>query len=101
MRGISGTTSDFRELRDLANQDERADLALRMFCYQARKTIAAMVAALGGVDLLVFTGGIGEHDEAIRNDICDGLELLRDCKVEVLPAQEDLQIARTTAKLSA
>jgi len=97
--GVSGSSSDVRELlRARAKAD--ADLALRMFCYQVRKTIAAMAAALGGLDLLVFTGGIGEHAGAIREEICDGLKWLVGVEMRVLPAEEDLQIARIALSCS-
>lgn len=97
--GVSGATSDVRDLLSTRNQDARADLALRMFCYQVRKAIAAMAAALGGLDALVFTGGVGEHAAEIRNEICSGLEFLGGFQTPALPAQEDLQIARITARL--
>ncbi|HEY1949321.1 MAG TPA: hypothetical protein VGG97_20105, partial [Bryobacteraceae bacterium] len=83
------------------NQDSKADLALRMFCYQVRKTIASMAAALSGLDALVFTGGIGEHAQPLREEICQPLAFLGRFAVSVLPAQEDLQIARITARLTA
>ena len=101
LKGISGKTSDMRELTTLRVQDMNADLAIRMFCYQARKTVAGMAAALGGMDALVFTGGIGEHAAEIRDGICSGLDFLGGCRISVLPAREDLQIARITAKLTA
>lgn len=99
--GISETSSDVRELLRARGEDGRADLALTMFCYQTRKTIASMAAALGGLDVLVFTGGIGEHAAPLRDEICAGLKFLGDFQVRVLPAQEDLQIARITEKLAA
>ncbi len=99
--GISETSSDVRELLRKRGEDVRADLALKMFCYQTRKTIASMVAALDGLEVLVFTGGIGEHAGQLRDEICAGLKFLGDFQVRVLPAQEDLQIARITEKLAA
>lgn len=98
--GISETTSDVRELLAKRNQDARADLALRMFAYQARKTVASMAAALGGLDALVFTGGIGEHAASLREEICSHLRFLGNFPIQVLPAKEDLQIARITAGLT-
>jgi acetate kinase len=85
-----------------------------MFCYSVRKQIAAMIGALDGTDMIVFTGGIGENDAAIRAEICDDLSWLgvaldaprnriadnpindpaSRCSVRVLPSQEDEQIAR-------
>ncbi len=99
--GVSGITSDVRELLDSRKETPLADLALRMFCYQVRKAIAAMAAALGGLDMLVFTGGIGEHADTLRAEICSGLEFLGNFRTHVFPAQEDLQIAKITARLAA
>jgi len=98
--GVSGKSSDVRELLSARAADQHADLALRMFCYQVRKTIAAMAAALGGIDALVFTGGIGEHAAEVRNEISSGLPFLGGFKTSVLPSQEDLQIAKITARLT-
>jgi acetate kinase len=97
--GISAKSSDVRQLQAARNQDRQVDLALRMFCYQVRKTIASMAAALGGLDALVFTGGIGEHAQPLREEICRPLAFLGRFAVNVLPAQEDLQIARITVGL--
>jgi acetate kinase len=66
---------------------------------QARKQVAAMIAALEGVDLIVFTGGIGEHDEQVREEICDGLSWFGVGSVRVFTSQEDEQIARHTWEL--
>jgi acetate kinase len=68
--GVSGCDSDMRELRSVAAANADADLAIRMFCSEVRKQIAAMGTVLGGIDVLVFAGGIGEHDAATRHDIC-------------------------------
>jgi len=97
--GISSKASDVRELLAARASDPQADLALRMFCYQVRKTVASMAAALGGLDALVFTGGIGEHAHPVRDEICRGLAFLGPHTTQVLPAQEDLQIARITSRL--
>ncbi len=97
--GVSGRTSDIRELLSIRKSDVRADLALRMFCYQVRKAIAGMAAALGGLDALVFTGGIGEHATELRTEIRSGLSFLGRFDTLVLPSQEDLQITRITARL--
>jgi acetate kinase len=102
MLGISGTSSDVRELIQARGKDAQADLALRMFCYQARKVIAAMGAALGGIDLLVFTGGIGEHAEGLRTEICAGLRFvgLDQSRIQVRASEEDAQICKITAGLA-
>jgi acetate kinase len=76
MIGISETTSDMRELMKLAASDPRAAEAIDLFCYSARKWIGALAAALGGLDTLVFSGGIGEHASEIRVRICNGLSFL-------------------------
>ena len=64
--GVSGTTSDMKRLQEIAATDPRAAQAIEMFCYQARKQIGALASALGGLDLLVFTGGIGERSAEVR-----------------------------------
>jgi acetate kinase len=112
--GISGIGSDMRRLREAASSSADARLAIQMFCYSVRKQVAAMIAALDGVDLIVFTGGIGEKDEDARAAICGGLswigisldearnrsannpinEPASRCPVLVLASQEDEQIAR-------
>jgi len=74
--GISETSSDMRDLLDRQEDDVRAAEAVALFCYQARKWIGAFVAALGGLDTLVFAGGIGENSPEVRVRICDGLEFL-------------------------
>jgi acetate kinase len=113
--GISGLDGDMRRLHEAASSNEDARLAIDMFCYAVRKQIAAMIAVLGGVDMVVFTGGIGENDEVVRAMICEGLawagigrpenlswtvrEAVPGDKVCVLPSQEDEQIARHTWSL--
>jgi len=74
--GLSGLTNDMRVLlEELAKQDDRrVRLAIEVFCYRARKYIGAFLAAMGGADALVFTGGIGENSPEIRAKICAGLE---------------------------
>ncbi|MFL6446207.1 MAG: acetate/propionate family kinase [Bryobacteraceae bacterium] len=99
--GVSETTSDVRELLNLRGNDKRADLALRMFAYQVKKAIAGMAAALGGIDRLVFAGGIGENNTDLRNDVADGLRFLGSFDTVVISSQEDLQIARLTDALLA
>ena len=74
--GISETSSDVRDLLERVASDVRAAEAVALFCYQARKCIGAFAAALGGVDTLVFSGGIGENAALVRQQICDGLGFL-------------------------
>ncbi len=74
--GVSGTSSDMRDLCAREANDPRAADAVALFCYQAKKWIGAYAAALGGLDMLVFAGGIGENAPAIRARICDGLGFL-------------------------
>lgn len=74
--GISETSSDMRDLLDGETQDVRAAEAVALFCYQIKKWIGAFAAALGGLDTLVFAGGIGENAPTVRTRICDGLRFL-------------------------
>ena len=74
--GVSETSSDVRDLLARESVDERAADALALFCYQTKKLIGAFAAALGGLDTLVFSGGIGEHSAVIRARICQGLGFL-------------------------
>jgi acetate kinase len=74
--GVSGTTGDMRELLARRGKESDAAEAVALFCYQARKWIGAFAAALGGLDTLVFSGGIGERSAVIRREICQELEFL-------------------------
>lgn len=74
--GVSGTSSDLRDLLAREARDVRAAEAVALFCYQAKKWIGSFAAALGGLDTLVFAGGIGENAPLIRERICDGLDFL-------------------------
>src|ERR1700692_660483 len=120
--GISGLTHDMRVLQDEVRQhdDRRAKLAIDIFCYRVRKYIGSFLAAMGGADAIVFTGGIGENSPAVRAKICEGLEwaglivdgeknqktigvegmISRDdsrLAAYVIPTDEELLIARDTA----
>ena len=74
--GVSGTSADMRELLVHEDTDQRAAEAVTLFCYQAKKHLGAMAAVLGGLDTLVFTGGVGEHAASVRERICEGLDYL-------------------------
>ena len=74
--GVSETSSDVRELLARQSVDVRAAEAIELFCYQAKKWIGSFAAVLGGLDILVFAGGIGENSPEIRRRICDGLGFL-------------------------
>jgi acetate kinase len=74
--GMSETSGDMRELLQREADDPRAAEAIAMFCYQAKKCVGAYAAALGGIETLVFAGGIGEHAAPVRERICEGLGLL-------------------------
>jgi acetate kinase len=74
--GVSETSSDMHDLLDRETQDVRSAEAIELFCYQVKKQIGAFAAALGGLDTLVFAGGIGENAPSIRARICDGLGFL-------------------------
>jgi|CZKU01.1.fsa_nt_gi acetate kinase len=84
--GVSGTTADVRDLLARRSTDARAALALDVFAWSARKWVGAMAAAAGGLDTLVFTGGIGEHAAPVRAAIASGLEHLG---VQLDPARND------------
>jgi len=94
---LSSGESDVKSLEERVRaKDQRASLALNVFVTAVRKAIGAYVALLGGVDLLVFTGGIGEHSEYVRSAVTDGLEFLSLTadKIKIVPAEEEQQIAR-------
>jgi len=74
--GVSEISSDMRDLLDRETHDVRAAEAVALFCYQVKKWIGAFAAALGGLDTLVFAGGIGENAPTVRARICDGLGFL-------------------------
>lgn len=118
--GISGVAGDMRRLHEHATTSAAARLAVAMFCYSARKALAAMMAVLGGADAIAFTGGIGQNDADVRATICAGLAWLgvrldeasnrtatgdlishssSRCAVHILASREDEQIARHTAAL--
>lgn len=122
--GISGVSSDFRNLREAAeNGNKRARLALDVFNYSCKKYLGAYAAALGGVDCVVFTAGIGEHDATVRQAIAEDMEYMgieidkeknahitdgicdisgahSKVKVLVIPTNEELVIARDTERLA-
>jgi acetate kinase len=74
--GVSGISSDMQELLNKEAQEPSAATAIDLFCYQARKYLGALAAALGGLDTLIFTGGIGENATAVRQRICQDMEFL-------------------------
>ena len=74
--GVSETSSDMHDLLELEAEDVRAAEAIALFCYQVKKWIGAFAAALGGLDTLVFSGGIGENAPKVRARVCDGLGFL-------------------------
>lgn len=117
--GVSETSSDVRDLLKREKKDTRAAEALSIFCYQARKWIGALSAALGGLDTLVFSGGIGENSIPLRARICEGLGYLgveidetrnannaaviskenARVRVRMIRTDEELQMARTVRTL--
>lgn len=74
--GVSEMSSSMLELLSYEKTDERAREAIELFCYEVKKRIGAYVAALGGVDIIIFTGGIGEGASRVRTSICSGLQFL-------------------------
>jgi acetate kinase len=99
---LSGTTSDMKSLLARRASDPAAALAVAVFCHCARRWVGALAATLGGIDNLVFTGGIGEHAPAVREEICAGLEHLGvggQCPVRVVATDEQRMIARHTRRV--
>jgi acetate kinase len=92
--GISETSSDMRDLLTRESNDSRAAEAVALFCYQAKKWIGAFAAALGGLDTLVFAGGIGENCPEVRSRICEGLGFLG-IKIEDKENKKNAQIIST------
>ena len=122
VEGLSGVSSDFRDLEKAAEEgNARAQLAEEKFAYEVKKYVGAYAAAMGGVDAIIFTAGVGENDKGIRAMVCDGLEYMgvkldpaandvrgketvisaADSKVKVLliPTNEELMIATDTAAI--
>ncbi len=123
LQGISGTSSDMRDLIETGGRDEeRVNLAIDIYCYRLTKYIGAYAAAMGGLDALVFTAGVGENSPLIRGKVCEGLEFLgieldrranakavgsealiskknSRVKVYAIPTNEELVIARDTERI--
>ena len=121
--GISGISSDMREIEDAVNRgEERADLALKMYNYRLKKYIGSYAAILGGVDILVFTGGVGENMVSMRKAVCENMEYMgielddelnaatqskeaviskptSKVKVVIIPTDEELTIAQDASKI--
>jgi acetate kinase len=117
--GVSGTSSDMKDLLDQESDNAHAAEAVDLFCYQAKKFLGALAAVLGGLDTLIFTGGIGENAPAVRWRICENLQFLgihldagrNDANapvissedsptgVRVMKTDEELMIARHTCAL--
>jgi acetate kinase len=97
--GISGVSSDMREVRKAAKEGNvKAKLALDIFCYRIQKYISAYYGILGDLGALVFTGAIGARSKAIRNKIVKNLKILKGVKILAIPTDEELQIAQEVAK---
>ena len=124
MLGVSGVSSDFRDLEQAAAEgNERAKLAIDMFCYKTHKRIGSAAAAMNGIDVLIFTAGVGENSASLREKIAAGLDFMgikvdhsknqvrgeeaiistddSRVKVMVIPTNEELVIAQDTARLVA
>lgn len=123
LAGVSGVSSDMREVGGAAAQgNERCQLALKMYSYRIKKYVGAYAAAMGGVDVILFTGGVGENQSDIREAVCEGLEYMgveldeeknnstrgdeavistpgSKVKVCVIPTDEELMIAKDTVAL--
>ena len=122
LEGVSGVSSDMRDIENAIEQgNERAKLAWDMLVYQIKKYVGGYAAAMGGCDAIVFTGGIGENDDKVREKVCEGMEFMgvkfdaaknKGCREEacvsapdskvqvwVIPTNEELLIARDTKEI--
>ena len=122
MEGLSGVSSDFRDLENAAAEgNQKAALARDKFAYEVRKYVGAYAAAMGGVDAVIFTAGVGENDAGVRADVCRGLDFMgvkldadannvrgketvisaadSPVKVLLIPTNEELMIAMDTASI--
>ena len=122
MEGLSGVSSDFRDLENAAAEgNQKAALARDKFAYEVRKYVGAYAAAMGGVDAVIFTAGVGENDAGVRADVCQGLDFMgvkldaaannvrgketvisaadSPVKVLLIPTNEELMIAMDTAAI--
>jgi acetate kinase len=97
--GVSETSSDMRELLNREKEDMRAAEAVALFCYQIKKAIGSFAAALGGLDTLVFAGGIGENAHPVRARICAGLEFLGIELAEQRNAANESVISSATSRV--
>jgi acetate kinase len=120
--GVTGLSSDMRDVEQAASEgNPRAKLALEIFCYRIKKYIGAYAAAMGGLDAIVFTGGIGENSANVRARVCKGLDFLGlvldeekngtlrgpvdiskptgSARILLVPTNEERMIARETAEL--
>ena len=123
VEGLSGVSSDFRDLETADGEgNSRAQLARAKFTYEVKKYVGAYAAAMGGVDAIIFTAGVGENDKGIRAMVCDGLEYMgvkidheknqtrgkeadvaagySKVRIFVIPTNEELMIAQDTAALA-
>ncbi|HIX32006.1 MAG TPA: acetate/propionate family kinase, partial [Firmicutes bacterium] len=123
MLGVSGVSSDFRDLEKAADEgNERAKLAIDMFCYKTHKRIGSAAAAMNGIDVLIFTAGVGENSPELREKIASGLDFMgvkidhtrnmvrgkeaivstddSRVKILVIPTNEELVIAQDTASIA-
>lgn len=124
LMGISGVSSDMREIiQEMESGDKKARAAFEVFCYRVKKYIGAYAAALGGLDAVVFTGGIGENSTHVREHVLEDLSFMgikldkslnldgpkerrissEDSRVQVwvIPTNEELVIARDTRRIMA
>lgn len=123
MLGISGVSSDMREIEDaIKDGNKRAIMALKTYCYRIKKYVGSYAAALGGVDILVFTGGVGENQASARKAVCENMEYMgieldeelndsvrakeiiiskpsSKVKVLIIPTDEELTIAKDTVEI--
>lgn len=98
LKGLSGLSSDMRVLEEASKADKDAAFAIEYFIFKIAQNIAMMAVSIGGLDGLIFTAGIGEHSETVRKGVMEHLKFFPKFEMHVIPTNEELMIAQSTAK---
>jgi acetate kinase len=98
--GVSGLTNDMRELMKEKDKNKKVKLALDIFIYRIKKYIGSYAGVMSGCDAVIFTGGIGENNPGLIEEICKGV-VSKDTKTLMIPTDEELMIARDTYHIAA
>ncbi len=100
IRAVAGNDRGMKELIESRGNDARASFAITFYCYHVRRAVASLAAAMGGLDALVFSGGIGENSPEVRDEVLAGLSFLGNFQTEVMATDEEVEIAREAYNLS-